>query len=147
MAAERPADPLDGAALLHHGALRVEVVHVLRPVLDRGIAQGRALAHEQLHGSGVQVRHVVLRRRTAFDEVQAGVVLHDDQRVLELSCALRVQAEVALQGLSLIHISRIHRPHARPRQMRRAGLENAGEAAGPATGASITPLPRKTLPQ
>ena len=106
MAAERPADPFHGAALLHHGALRVEVVHVLRPVLDRGVAQGRALAHEQLHGAGVQVRHVVLRCRAALDEVQAGVVLHDDQRVLELSCALRVQAEVALQGEVQLHALR-----------------------------------------
>ena len=38
--------------------------------------------------------------------MQAGVVLDDDQRVLELSCALRVQAEVALQGEVQLHALR-----------------------------------------
>lgn len=59
-----------------------------------------------LHGAGVQVRHVVLRCRAALDEVQAGIVLHDDQRVLELARALRVQAEVALQGEVQLHALR-----------------------------------------
>ena len=55
------------------------------------------LAHEQLHSACMQVGHVVLRRRAAFDEVQVGVVFHDDERMLELARPLRVEAEVALQ--------------------------------------------------
>ncbi len=57
----------------------------------------RALAHEELDGARVEVGHVVLGRGAALDEVQVGVVLHHDERVLELPGALGVQAEVALQ--------------------------------------------------
>ena len=97
MAAEGAGNPLDLAALVAHRALGVQVVHVLRPVLDGRIAQLGVLAHEQLDRARVQVRHVVFRCRTSFDEVQVGAVFHDDERVLELARALRVQAEVALQ--------------------------------------------------
>ena len=98
MAAERAGDPLDLALVVHAGALGVQVVHVLRPVLDGRITQVRALAHEELHGARVQVGHVVLRCRATLDEVQVGVVLHDDERVFELTRALGIQAEVALEG-------------------------------------------------
>ena len=115
MASERARNPLDVAALLDGGTLGVQVVHVLGPVLDRGIAQVRVLAHEQLDGAGVEVGHVVLGCRAALDEVQARVVLDDDERVLELARALGVEAEVALQGVvELRALGDVHERAARP---------------------------------
>ena len=115
VAAKRARDPLDLAFFLNTRAFGVEVVHVLRPVFDCGVAQMRPLAHKELNGAGVQVRHVVLGRRAALDKVQVGVVLHDDERVLKLARACRIQAEVALQGeLQLGTSGNIHKRSARP---------------------------------
>ena len=75
-----------------------------------------ALAHKELHGTGVEVCHVVLGRGTALDKVQVGVVLDDNERVLKLAGALGVEAEVALQREvelgALGHVDkRAARPH------------------------------------
>ena len=76
----------------------------------------RALAHKELDGAGVEVGHVVLGRGTALDKVQVGIVLDDDERVLKLTGALGVEAEVALQREvelgALGHVDkRAARPH------------------------------------
>ena len=114
----------------HARALGVEVVHVLRPVLDGRVAQVRVLADEQLHSARVQVRHVVLRRAAALDEVQVGAVFHDDERVLELARALRVQAEVALQReVELGALRHVHEASRRTTR-RRAGRRTCGRWAG-----------------
>jgi hypothetical protein len=60
MASERAGDPLHRGVLADRRALRVEVVHVLRPVLDRRIAQTCAILHEELDGTGVEVCLIVL---------------------------------------------------------------------------------------
>ena len=76
----------------------------------------RALAHKQLHSASVEVGHVVLGRGAAFNKVQVGIVLDDDERVLKLASALGVKAEVALQREvqlgALGHVDkRAARPH------------------------------------
>ena len=116
MAAEGAADPLDVAVLVHARTLGVEVVHVLGPVLDGRVAQVRTLAHKELDGAGVEVGHVVLGRGATLNEVQVGIVLDDDERVLKLAGALGVKAEVALQREvqlgALGHVDkRAARPH------------------------------------
>ena len=94
---ERAGNPLDLTALFHQRTFGVQVVHILRPVLDGGVAQGGVLAHEQFHTSGVQIGNVVLRSGTSFDEVQVCALFHNDQRVLKLSGALSIQTEIRLQ--------------------------------------------------
>ena len=66
----------------------------------------RTLAHEELDGARVQVGDVVLGGRAALDEVQARVILDDDERVLELARAARVEAEVALQRIVKLYAGR-----------------------------------------
>ena len=115
MAAEAARNPFDRSALVAYRAFRVQVVHVLRPVLDGRIAQVRVFANEQLNGACVQVRHVVFRGRAAFDEVQIGAIFYNDERVLELACALRIQAEVTLQREVELGVFRhVHEAAARP---------------------------------
>ncbi len=62
--------PIRSAALFHQRALGVQVVHVLRPVLNGGIPQFGVLAHKQLHAAGVEVGHIVFWGRAALDEMQ-----------------------------------------------------------------------------
>ena len=97
MRAERTRHPLDDAVFLDERALRVEVHHVARPVLDRRVAQARAFLDKELDAARVEIRHVVLRRGAALDEVKARALFDDDERVLELPCARRVETEVRLQ--------------------------------------------------
>ena len=56
----------------------------------------------------MEVCDVVARGGAAFDEVQVCAFIHDDQRMLELACPLRIQAEVGLErdlhGDALRHI-------------------------------------------
>ena len=63
---------------------------------------------EELHASRVEICDVVARSGAAFNEVQVCAFIHDDQRMLELACPFRVQAEVGLErdlhGDALRHI-------------------------------------------
>ena len=101
--AEGAGDPFNGAALFDPRTLGVQVVHVLGPVFNRGVAHARTLADENLHTACVQVGDVVLRGRAALDKVQVRALVHDDQGVLELARAGGVQAEVGLQGNVHMH--------------------------------------------
>ena len=75
----------------------------------------RPLAHKQLHSTGVEVGHVVLGCGAAFDKVQVGIVLDDDERVLKLTGALGVEAEVALQReIELGALGHVDKRAARP---------------------------------
>ena len=50
----------------------------------------RALAYDELYRTGMKVRYVVLGRRATFDKVEVGIVLDDDERMLELAGSLSV---------------------------------------------------------
>ena len=104
--AERAGDPLDRAALFDPRTLGVQVVHILGPVFNRGVANARTLTDENLDAACVQVGDVVLRGRAALDKVQVCALVHDNQGVLELARAGGVQAEVGLQGNVHMHARR-----------------------------------------
>ena len=95
--AEVPVDPFHGRALVGDGALRDEVVDVVRPVLDGRVAATPALLHDDLDDRGVERVGRVDRRRAALDVVHVRVLVDDDQRALELAHVLRVDAEVGLE--------------------------------------------------
>src|SRR5699024_5544314 len=97
LGADVAIDPLHGRALFTLGALRDEVVDVVRPVLDRRIAAAAALLHDDLDHCGVQGVGLVDRGGAALDVVNVGVLVDDDERALELAHVLRVDAEVGLQ--------------------------------------------------
>ena len=104
--AERAGDPLDRAALFDPRTLGVQVVHILGPVFNRGVAHARTLTDENLDAACVQVGDVVLRGRAALDKVQVCALVHDNQGVLELARAGGIQAEVGLQGNVHMHARR-----------------------------------------
>ena len=89
--------PFDGAALFHPGTLGVQVVHVLRPVLNGGVAHPGVLADVDLHTACVQVGNVVLGGRAALNEVEVSTLVHNDEGVLKLTGTGGVQTEVRLQ--------------------------------------------------
>ena len=94
---EVAVDPFHRRVLLGDGALRDEVVDVVRPVLDRRVAAAAAFLDDDLDDRGVQRVGRVDRRRAAFDVVHVRVLVDDDQRALELAHVLRVDAEVGLE--------------------------------------------------
>ena len=115
MGAEGAGDPLNRAALFHQRTLGIQVVHVLRPVFNRRVAEFGPLLDVQLHAASVEVCHVVLRRGAALNEVQARALVHDDERVLKLAGALGIQAEVGLQGNGEVHaLGHVHERAAGP---------------------------------
>ena len=101
-----PETQLDRAALFDPRTLGVQVVHILGPVFNRGVAHARTLTDENLDAACVQVGDVVLRGRAALDKVQVCALVHDNQGVLELARAGGVQAEVGLQGNVHMHARR-----------------------------------------
>lgn len=46
MGAEGPSNPIDGSVLTNDAALRVHVVHILRPVFNRRISQSGFIANK-----------------------------------------------------------------------------------------------------
>ena len=61
MGAERAGNPLHAASLLDECALRIEVIHVLRPVLDGRVAETCIFLHIELDAARVEVCDVPLR--------------------------------------------------------------------------------------
>ena len=94
---EGTGDPLHRAVLTDGDTLGVEVVHVLRPVLDGRVTHLGIVTDEDLDAARVEVRDAVLRSGAAFDEVELRSVVDDDEGVFELTGARRVQTEVGLQ--------------------------------------------------
>ena len=46
----------------------------------------------------MEIRHIVLWRRTALDEMQAGALLHDNERMFKLPCPCCIETEIGLEG-------------------------------------------------
>src|SRR5690606_26890814 len=86
-----------GGALVGHRPLGHQVVDVLRPVLDGGVADAAVLESDQLNHRAVQRVGGVDGRRAAFDVVDEGTLVGDDQGPLELAHVLGVDPEVGLQ--------------------------------------------------
>ena len=53
MGAEGPSNPIDGSVLTNDAALRVHVVHILRPVFNRRISQSGFIANKKFNTAGV----------------------------------------------------------------------------------------------
>ena len=67
--------------------------------------------------------------RTAFDEVQIGAIFYNDERVFELACALRIQAEVTLQREVELWCLSARTRSCRPTTRRRGALRIYGRWA------------------
>ena len=107
--------PFHGAALTHVGALRHQVVHVVRPVLHGGVTHTGVRLDEDLHHAGMQRVGGVDRRGAAFHVMHVGAFISDDQRAFELSHVRRVDAEVCLQRDVHVHALRhVYERAARP---------------------------------
>ena len=94
MLTERTTDPLYLAAFFYTGTLCIQIVHILRPVLDRRITERSIFPDEKLYATGMKIGHIILRSRASLDEMKVCVIIYDDQRMLELSRALGIQSEI-----------------------------------------------------
>ena len=126
--ADVAVDPLHRRALVRDRALGDEVVDVVRPVLDRRVANAGVLLHDDLDDGRVQRVALVDRRRAALDVVDVRALVGDDQRPLELAHVLGVDAEVRLQRDVDVHARRhVDERSARPhRGVQRGELVVAG---------------------
>src|SRR5574344_1897990 len=104
--AERTAHPFHSAALFNERALGVQVVHVLRPVLYRAVAEVCSLLYIQLNAACMEIRNIIFWRRASFDEVQVCALVNDDERVLELAGTCCIQSEIRLERNLHLHILR-----------------------------------------
>ena len=114
-AAEIAVDPFHQGVFVGHRPLGHQVVDVVGPVLDRGVAAaGMLLDHDFDHGR-VQAFGRVHRGGAAFDVVHFGPFVHDDQRPLKLAHVLGVDAEIGLQReLDLHALGHVDERTARP---------------------------------
>ena len=79
------------------GTLGDQVVHVWRPVLNGGVRDVRAWLNNDFDNCRVQCVVGVHRCRATFDVVNFGTLVGDDERALELTGRVAVDAEVGLQ--------------------------------------------------
>ena len=97
------------------GPLGDEVVDVVRPVLDRRIADLGTRQRDDLDDRGVERVRGVDRGRAALDVVDLGALVDNDQRALELAGVLAVDPEVGLQRQrDLDALRNVHERAARP---------------------------------
>ena len=80
-----------------HRTFGDEVVHVVRPVLNRRVPNSCTLFHNDFDDGRVKRIRLVDGSGAALDVVDVGVLVRDNQRALELSHVLGVDSEVGLQ--------------------------------------------------
>ena len=115
MGAKGAANPFNGAALSYQRTLSIQVIHILGPVFNGAVAQLSIFSNKKLYTASMQIGHIIFRRTAALDKVQICALIHDNQGMLKLACALRVKAEVGLQGNGHLHSLRyIHKGAAGP---------------------------------
>ena len=102
-AAQIAVDPFHQGAFVGHRPLGDQIVNVVGPILNRGVATAGVLLDDDLDHGRVQAFGGVHRRGTAFDVVDLGPFVDDDQRPFELAHVLGVDAEVGLQGKFDLH--------------------------------------------
>ena len=97
MGSERTGYPFDPAALLHQRPLRIEVVHILRPVFDGRIAKGSIRADKEFHTSCMKIRNIIFGSGTSFNKMEGGTFSQNNQCMFKLPGAFGVQAEIGLK--------------------------------------------------
>ena len=95
--AEVAVHPFHGRVAIYERALGHQVEDVGRPVLDGRVAAASVLLDDDLDHRGVERIGRVDGGRAALDVVHERALVADDQRALELTHVLRVDAEVGLQ--------------------------------------------------
>ena len=114
-AAQVAVDPFHQRAFVGHGPLGHQVVNVVGPVLDGGVAAAGVLFDDDLDHGRVQAFGGVHRGGAALDIVHLGPFVDDDQRPLELPHVLGVDAEIGLQRkLDLHALGHVDERPARP---------------------------------
>ena len=98
-----------------YGSFGHEVINVVRPVLNCRVANSRTLFDDDFDDRAVQRVGFVNRCRAALDVVDVGVFVGDDQRSLELSHVLGVDAEIRLKrDLDVNALGNVNKRTARP---------------------------------
>ena len=90
MRTEGTGNPFNSTALFNQSTLGIKVIHILRPVFNRRITQLSIFADKQLNAACMQVGNIIFRCAAAFDKVQVRALVNNNQRMLELACALRI---------------------------------------------------------
>ena len=80
-----------------------QVVDVVGPVLDGGVANASVLLHNDFHHSRVQRVALVDRCCTSLDVVHVASLVSNDEGSLELTHVFRVDAEVGLERNLNVH--------------------------------------------
>ena len=104
LGADIAVDPLHGGALGAGGPLGHQVVDVVGPVLDGGVAAPAAFFHNDFHHCGVEGVGFVDGGGAAFHVVDVGVFVHDDEGTFELAHVFRVDAEIRLEKIGRAHV-------------------------------------------
>ena len=89
-------DPLNGGTGMRVRTLRHQVVDIVRPVLDRGVAHLCTWECNHLDDGDVQRVGCPVWRGAPLDVVEACALIDNDQRALKLPRVLAVDAEVGL---------------------------------------------------
>ena len=77
--------PFHGAIFFHAGALGNQIVNVVRPVLDGGIADAGAFAHHDFNHAAVERSLAVLRGGAALHIMNLGAFIGDDEGAFKLT--------------------------------------------------------------
>ena len=78
-------------------ALRDQVIHVRRPILDRRITDPRVRRNVNFDNAAMERALGILRRGTALNVVNLSAFVRDNQRPLELADIRRIQPEIRLK--------------------------------------------------
>jgi hypothetical protein len=113
--AEVAIHPLYGGVFVSHRPLSYKVKNVGGPVLDGGVPDTGAGLCDQFHDRGVKRRGTVSGGSATLDVVNIRARFGDDQRPLELTHVLCVNAEVGLKRHLHVHaLGHVHEGAAGP---------------------------------
>ncbi|MNE49605.1 hypothetical protein D3C80_1441360 [compost metagenome] len=103
LGADVAVHPFHGGILFGYRAFSYQVVDVRSPVLDSRITNACVLHTQNLNNCAVQGVRAVDRSCTALNIVHEAILIRKNERTLELSHILGVDAEVSLQRHFAFH--------------------------------------------
>ena len=87
MGTEGTGHPFNNAVLSYHSPLGVQVHHISGPVFNGRIAKSCPVIDKQLHTAGMQIGYIIFWSAAALNEMEAGVLFHNNKSMLKLPCS------------------------------------------------------------
>ena len=85
MTTKTARNPFNATVFFHFCTLSIQVIHILRPVLNSRITQMRSFFHKKFNSTCMQISLIIFWSRTSFNKMQICPFINNNKSVFKLS--------------------------------------------------------------